>query len=878
MTTPIERKFLSYLSIILAVLIILVFLVYHGVRTMTDAGDQVKRTLVAEDEIAELSSQIYQVGEMLREYYLTEDPRLLDKYAELKEQLSVQVARVKTSTADNRSQQERLDKLQGLLDQHLNMLELMVRSRQREEYDVARRLIRGEEMPRIREEISRVINQMEGEEQRLYAERSGKQSTFARFAAAVAVIGILVASALLVLTGVSMHREIAKQMEGEQKLREREKELRLAVSSSNAGLWFWDLDSKQVTWSDENYEVFGFKPGDCLPSYELWTDCFHPEDRERVERELETALADKQNFKTEHRILWANGEVRRILVKGQTEYDPAGRPRRMSGINIDVTEHRAAEEALYESEERFRQIAENIDAVLWIRNAQTGQLEFISSGIERLWGISAENLMSNVENWSDYIHPADREEATKPDQEKFTNGNMDQEYRIITADGKLKWVRDRAFTVKDRYGKVRRIVGFTVDTTERKQSEDVKARLLAREQEARAQAETANRTKDDFLAIVSHELRSPLNAMLGWARVLRSDVVDLDTQDQAVRVIEQSAEMQSRLIEDLLDSARIASGQLRIESRPVNLIPAILNAVDTVHPTAESKGVEIETDLDLNAGIITGDPMRLQQIVWNLLSNAVKFTPKGGSVDVKLSRQDPWITITVKDTGRGIKAAELPYIFDRFRQADSSSTRRAGGLGLGLSLVKNLVELHGGKIMGESDGEGKGATFTINLPLRAVSSAETEPTRESKEPTSPLSFPPVLSGLCILTVDDEAQARDLVATLLSKYGATVTPVSSSAEAMDVLTRFEGGKKFDLIVSDIGMPDENGYTLIRRIRKLPDPVGKIPAVALTAFGRSEDRINALEAGFQMHVPKPVEPTELMIVIASLTGRSMKIPVE
>jgi PAS domain S-box-containing protein len=548
----------------------------------------------------------------------------------------------------------------------------------------------------------------------------------------------------------------------------------------------------------------------------------------------------------------------------------AGRMRRESARQLE------REEKLYESEERFRQIAENIDAVLWIRNVRTGLLEFVSSGINRLWGISNDELTNNQGFWSDYVHPEDRKLISEADQEKFLSGTLDREYRIITPDGRTRWVRDRVFPINDKYGNVQRLVGFTVDTTQRKQSEEIKADLLACEQTARAQAEAANQTKDEFLAIVSHELRSPLNAMLGWARVLRSGGVDEETQRHAVRVIEQSAEMQSRLIEDLIDSARIASGQLRIETRPINLNPVIQSAVDTVHPAAESKGVEIRTDLDMQAGIITGDAERMQQIVSNLLSNAVKFTPKGGRVEAKLSRQDPWVTMTVRDTGRGIKADDLPFIFDRFRQAESSSPRRAGGLGLGLSLVKNLVELHGGRITAESAGEGKGATFTVNLPVRAVSGAEPSKSRNIIDVAGRLSFLPVLDGLSILTVDDEAQARDLITTLLCKYGARVTPVSSSAEAMEVLTSYR--ERFDLIVSDIGMPEENGYTLIRRIRNLPDPIGNIPAVALTAFGRSEDRISAMEAGFQMHVPKPVEPTELMMVIASLTGRSVRLPVE
>lgn len=882
MITPIERKLLIYLSIIFFVLIVLVFLVYRGVQGTVISGNLVERTLHVESEIKELDSQINEAGELAREYFLTPDEHLLGMYAGLKAQLNSQILQLNALVQGNPAQLQRLDRVKVLLDQRLALLDSMIQARRREEFDVVARLLRASRLSKSKNELSQVIAGMEQEEQRLYGERSRQQTFDSRLAAAIAVIGILVAAALLAVTGISIRREIAKQLEGGRKLRQREQELRLTLSSSNAGLWFWDIRSKLFTWSEQNYSLFGRKSGECEPSYGMWLSCLHPEDRERVEHELEVAIKGKQSFNTEHRIIWPNGEIRYLLGKGQTEYDAAGRPVKMGGINIDVTELRTAEEAFYESEERFRQIAENIEAVLWIRNAQTGHLEFISSGIERLWGISGQNLINQIESWSDYIHPDDVEQAQSLAREKFNSGNLDQEYRILLHSGKQCWVRDRGFPVTDKTGRVRHIVGFTVDTTERKQTEEMKAALFAREQEARAQAELANRTKDEFLAVVSHELRSPLNAMLGWARVLRSDNVDQETHDHAIQVIEQSAEMQSRLIEDLLDSARIASGKLRIESRPVNLIPAIESAIDTVHPLAETKNVEIKTDLDSNAGIITGDAARLQQIVWNLLSNAVKFTPRSGRIEVELKRQDPWTTITIRDTGKGISAEDLPYIFDRFRQADSSTTRRAGGLGLGLSLVKNLVELHGGQITAESSGEGKGSTFVVNLPLRAVSSKVSEVKAEvenrNDRSTGALSFPPVLKGLKILTVDDEAQARDLISTLLKKYGAAVTAAGSSAEALECLTRAGGERPFDLLVSDIGMPDENGYTLIRRIRQLPPPVGKIPAVALTAFGRAEDRIRALQAGFQMHVPKPVEPTELMVVIARLTGRSVKSSVE
>jgi len=883
MTTAIERKLFIYLGIIFTTLIILVFLVYKGVQSMTASGDLVTHTLQVKESIKELQSQINKAGEVGREYFITGEPELLTTYARVKESLDSQTTVIRNLLGDNLSQLQRLDSLNDLIEKRLELLGLIMSARRQENFDLGTGILRGAELRENKNEVTRIFRQMESEEQALYVERSERETSNARLAAAIAVIGILIATASLALTGVGMRRGIALQMEGEQKLRERERELSLALGSSNAGLWFWDLTNNQVHWSDDNCHVFGIDPASCKPTYEMWMGCLHSEDRERIERELETALREKRNFKTEHRIVWPNGEIHRLLVKGQAKYDASGKPVRMSGICLDITELRQTEDALYESEERFRLIAEYIEAVLWIRNAETKKIEFVSSGSQKLWNIKAEALMSGEVNWSSFIHPHDVDAARDFARASSFEEPLDQEYRIITPGGDERWVRDRAFPVKDRNGIVRRIVGFTVDTTERKQAEELKARLLSREQDAREQAETANRTKDEFLAIVSHELRSPLNAMLGWARVLRSETVDQQTHDHAIQVIEQSAEMQSRLIEDLLDLARIASGNVRIESHPVNLIPVIQSAMDTVYAIAEDKGVELQTRLDSNAGLITGDSERLQQIVWNLLSNAVKFTPKGGKVDVELKREGSRVLIIVQDTGKGIRPEEIPFIFERFRQADSSSTRRAGGLGLGLSVVKSLVGLHGGTIGAESEGAGKGSIFTVSLPLRALAgSIPAAPTPEVKRQpgrtTGQLSFPPVLTGLNILTVDDEAQTRDLVAVLLTRYGASVTTASSSAEAIDILTVDSDNSKFDLIVSDIGMPEEDGYTMIRRIRHLSSPIGKIPAVALTAFGRAEDRINALESGFQMHVPKPVEPTELMMVIASLTGRTVKKPIE
>jgi PAS domain S-box-containing protein len=393
-------------------------------------------------------------------------------------------------------------------------------------------------------------------------------------------------------------------------------------------------------------------------------------------------------------------------------------------------------------------------------------------------------------------------------------------------------------------------------------------RLYEVEQQARRQAEDANRMKDEFLALVSHELRSPLNAVLGYAAMLRRGGLDAQKAEQAVEIIERSGKAQARLIDDLLDTARIIGGKLRLFVGPVDLVSVIEQAVQTIQPAADAKGVSLRTDLPDKIGQITGDPARLQQVVWNLLSNAVKFTPQGGRVEARLERVDPYIRITVSDTGKGISSDFLPFVFDRFRQADASSAKRYGGLGLGLALVQYLVELHGGTIEAESAGESQGSTFRVTLPVRAVAT----PLGEAGGESVTFKSSGELAGVRALVVDDDDNARELIKAALAQYGADVVAVSSADEAYALITETPPQERPDIMVTDIGMPGEDGYSLMRRERELERERGfYIPAVALTAYGRTEDRIQALMAGFQTHIVKPVDPAELVAVIMSLIRR-------
>ena len=407
---------------------------------------------------------------------------------------------------------------------------------------------------------------------------------------------------------------------------------------------------------------------------------------------------------------------------------------------------------------------------------------------------------------------------------------------------------------------------------ERKRAEEERAQLLAREQAARAEAETANRMKDEFLAVLSHELRSPLNPIIGWSGMLRTQKLNAATTARALETIERNAKLQAELIEDLLDVSRMIRGKLSLNVCPVNLIPIVQGAMETVHLAATAKSIRLESVLNPAVGLILGDPNRLQQIVWNLLSNAIKFTPSGGRVEIKLDCTGSYAQIEVSDTGKGIEADFLPYVFERFRQADSTSTRSQNGLGLGLAIVRHLTELHGGTVRVDSPGEGQGAIFTVKLPLMIRTELNGLRT-EQEAPLSPQSssaFSNVLAGLQVLVVDDETDSRDFLAIALEQYGAKVTAVPSVQEALLALQQV----KPNVLVSDIGMPDEDGYTLIRKIRAMtPEQGGRIPAVALTAYAGSEDCERAILAGFQRHVTKPVEAAAFAATIARLARNSL-----
>ncbi len=523
----------------------------------------------------------------------------------------------------------------------------------------------------------------------------------------------------------------------------------------------------------------------------------------------------------------------------------------------------AAREALVKSEELLR--ATFAQAAVGIAVASLeGRLVEVNRRLCEILGYAEAQLKTMTAY--DFAHPEDLGK-THADVARLLAGEIPEyarERRYIRKDGTVIWCMTRVTLLRDAAGSPNRFISAVEDITQRKIAEE-------NERAARAEAERMSELKDEFLATLSHELRTPLSAILGWSQVLRRRPMKREEQLKALETIERNARIQTQLIEDLLDMSRITSGKLRLDIQPVEPATFVEAALQTVQPAAEAKAIRLEKALDARAGPILGDPGRLQQVVWNLLSNAIKFTPKNGIVRVLLQRANSHAEISISDTGIGIKPEFLGHVFERFRQADASTTRRYAGLGIGLSIVKHLVELHGGTVQVSSAGEGHGAMFTVRLPVTAARPAG-EPGRLQRRALGN-SLPDYaiadLTGVRVLVVDDERDARELLLRVLADCGAQVLTAESAEEALAIAAR----ERPHVLVSDIGMPHADGYELLRRIRELPDPaVARIAAVALTAFARSEDRTRALRAGFVLHVSKPVEPSELIATVASVAGRA------
>lgn len=518
------------------------------------------------------------------------------------------------------------------------------------------------------------------------------------------------------------------------------------------------------------------------------------------------------------------------------------------------------------SNQQFLDLAEAIPQLIWITDGHGRSLYY-----NRAWadctGCAPETLAT--EGWGAMLHPEDRTIATQRWEHALTTGEpFESEYRVRTPHaGTYRWYLCRAVPIMDRQGNRVRWFGSCTDIDAKKQADRERESVLLAERTARNDLLRASRIKDQFLATLSHELRTPMSAILGWVRLLHDPTIRAEKLDRALEAIETNARAQARLIDDLLDMSRIISGKLALKAEMVDLRQIVRQALDSVALAAQERGVALVAEIDETGSMrVPGDPARLQQIVWNLLTNAIKFTDTGGRITLSLSRAGRVLRIVVRDTGQGICPDFLPYVFDRFRQADGSTTRRQGGLGLGLAIVRHLVSLHGGKVTAHSDGVGRGAEFTVELHEYSVPA--TPDWSDRSEIGRPLSLDnALLAGKRVLVVDDDRESAAITQTILSRAGAVVEVVHSADAALDALE----DSAYDAMLSDIAMPEVDGYTLMHRVRAMPSETAAIPAVALTAFARQDDRDAALRAGYDAHTPKPIAPDELLLVVAGVLTR-------
>ena len=563
-----------------------------------------------------------------------------------------------------------------------------------------------------------------------------------------------------------------------------------------------------------------------------------------------------------------------------------------SKIARDITEQRQARRALDEASERLKLALDAAQLGDWSWDAKT-DLVTLSETAALLFGIPPGPSLTWTE-MRQLLHYEDRDRARSAIVEAVANHSYyDIEYRVERSDESEVWVSAKGRGIYADDGTVLGMLGFVQDISTRKRNEET-LRAQAEElftlnetaQRARAdaertaaqnerlyrQAEESSRLKEEFLATISHELRTPLSAILGWTRMLRMGQLSPENSAKALDTIERNARAQAQLVDDLLDVSRIITGKLRMDVRPADPNSFIDAAVEAVKPAADAKGVRLQKVVDTAPISIPGDPVRLQQVVWNLLSNAIKFTPRGGRVQIRSARVNSHLEIVVSDTGQGILPDFLPHVFDRFRQADQKTSRQHGGMGLGLAIVRHLVEMHGGNVQASSEGEGKGATFTVMLPITPVyqvdsSGSRVHPAARDLLPANDITDR--LDGLTILVVDDEPDTRDLLKQGLEYCGATVRVAASAFAALNEIKM----SLPDILISDIGMPGSDGYELIREVRRLPAARGgRLAAIALTAYTRTEDRLQALRAGYDMHVPKPIELAELVAVAVTVARRS------
>jgi PAS domain S-box-containing protein len=671
--------------------------------------------------------------------------------------------------------------------------------------------------------------------------------------------GVLGTTALLLSAAIAERKTIElRHRDAADMLRQRERQLRLAQRAGGVATFEWDFENQTAKCSAEFFAIFGLPSHDGEMKGAEWAQYVHPEDRERMAAHLARALQRLEPASADYRIIRADGIERWLTYAGQVEETPDGS--RMLGTVLDVTERAKAEAALRESRDVLSLAMRGGAMGAWSRSLVTNEVWW-SRELEELVGLEDGAFAGSEAGFFDMVHPDDRAGVRRAVDAAVENrSDYLVEFRFQHANGEWRWMEGRGRAVYADDGTPRTLYGLGIDITSRKRAESA---LHA----AKNAAESANRVKDQFLATLSHELRTPLNAILGYARMLQTNSIAPDKRQRAIDVIERNAAAQNQLIEDLLDISRITRGQVRLEPAPIPIAAVLREAIEGVRPAADAKRIALDVDIDPFAGTVNADATRMQQVFWNLLTNAVKFTEPGGSVTTTLRRVDSQVEVAVCDSGSGIAPDFLPHVFEPFRQADHSLVRGHGGLGLGLAISKQLVELHGGTVTATSAGIGQGATFVVRLPAQAdvvPRAASSDARLVSLSAAAPADRSRSLDGVDVLLVDDEEDTLALFRESLEAAGATVRAVASAVEAL----RANEDRPAGVLVTDLGLPMMDGFELLQAMRAA-NP--RITAVAVTSYARLDDRRRSLAAGFQAHIAKPIDPAAFVqTLIAALSN--------
>ena len=636
------------------------------------------------------------------------------------------------------------------------------------------------------------------------------------------------------------------------------------IDASVDGIFAFDRDCKIVAWNRAMERISGRSSADVLGQRVV--DVFPFLREPGTDDCVAAALAGKGSVSENHP--YGPGVFESHYSPLHDEADNVA-----GGIAVitDITARKQAEDAAHTA---YRQLAFHVESsplavVEWDSDFRVSRW---SASAERLFGWKADDVIGkHVNEWRFvFADDVDAVALVTNRQREGVEVHGVQRNRNYTRAGTVLFCEWYNSVLRDDRGKLVSVLSLVLDVTARQSAEEERAASLLRERDARRHAEEADRLKDEFLATLSHELRTPLTSILGWASMIRNGEVEGSNTTRAIETIERNARSQARLIDDLLDVSRIITGNLRLDLHPLNLAPIVDAALDALRPTADVKGIKLQTHFVPEECLVKGDPNRLRQVIWNLLSNAIKFTQRGGSVSIDLTCVESTARLTVGDTGDGISPDFLPYVFDRFRQAEGSISRKQGGLGLGLAVARHLVELHGGTITAESEGLGQGSVFTVDLPLAQErrDPARAEERRREVERRRSRSGVIRLDGVHVMLVEDDDDSRKLLGTMLKRHGARVTSTKSAAEALEAFAN----EVPDVLISDIGMPDQDGYELIRKLRSLPpEKGGNTPAIALTGYASRKDRERALSSGYHQHMAKPIEQVDMIAAIAAIVGR-------